>query len=166
MGMSPSPCENPSADPLRAALDEYWMARALMLAETAAERGEVPVGALVVQDGVELGAGWNRPIGDCDPSAHAEIVALRAAASRAANYRLPGTTLYVTLEPCVMCSGAILHARVARVVFAAHDPKAGAAGSVFDVLTTRKLNHAVEVRGGVLGAAAAARLQAFFQARR
>ncbi|MGE3772563.1 MAG: tRNA adenosine(34) deaminase TadA [Gammaproteobacteria bacterium] len=146
--------------------DELYLERALALAEAAARMGEVPVGALVVRDGEVLGEGWNRPIASRDPSAHAEILALRAAAARVGNYRLTGATLYVTLEPCAMCSGALIHARVARVVFGATDPKTGAAGSRLDVLNTTRLNHVVEIRGGVLAAAAAAQLQAFFKARR
>jgi tRNA(adenine34) deaminase len=146
--------------------EERWMRRALELAGRAEAAGEVPVGAVLVQDGEVVGEGWNRPIGAHDPTAHAEIEALRDAARRLANYRLPGTILYVTLEPCVMCAGAILHARVARVVFGARDPKGGAAGSVFDLLGTDRLNHRVEVASGVLADACGQRLQAFFQARR
>ncbi|UCH54295.1 MAG: tRNA adenosine(34) deaminase TadA, partial [Pseudomonadota bacterium] len=121
--------------------DEFWMRRALALARHAEENGEVPVGAVVVHDGEVIGEGWNQPIVSHDPSAHAEIVALRAAAQRAQNYRLPGAILYVTLEPCVMCAGAIVQARLARVVYGAADPKAGAAGSVFSLLTSEQLNH-------------------------
>ncbi len=146
--------------------DERYLERALALADAAARMGEVPVGALVVRDGEILGEGSNQPIARSDPTAHAEIVALRAAAARVGNYRLTGATLYVTLEPCAMCSGALLHARVARVVFGARDPKTGAAGSQLDVLNTTRLNHVVEIRGGVLADAAAAQLQAFFKARR
>ena len=147
-------------------VDERYLERALALADAAARQGEVPVGALLVRDGEILGEGWNRPIASHDPTAHAEIVALRAAAARCGNYRLTGATLYVTLEPCAMCSGAIIHARVARVVYAAPDPKTGAAGSRLDVLNTTLLNHVVDVRGGVLADAAAAQLQAFFKVRR
>ena len=142
------------------------MERAYALAEAAARQGEVPVGALVVHDGVVLGEGWNRPIKSADPTAHAEVVALRAAAARLGNYRLSGATLYVTLEPCAMCSGAILHARLARVVFGAFDPRTGAAGSVLDVLNTSLLNHRVAITGGVLQEATALQLQQFFRARR
>ncbi|MBI4692584.1 MAG: tRNA adenosine(34) deaminase TadA [Gammaproteobacteria bacterium] len=142
------------------------MARALVLADRAAAAGEVPVGAVLVRDGEIVGEGWNRPIGAHDPTAHAEIVALRAAAERIGNYRLTGTTLYVTLEPCAMCSGAIIHARVGRVVYGARDPRTGAAGSVMDVLTTDLLNHRVVVEGGVLARDSAARLQRFFAERR
>ena len=146
--------------------DAGWMRQALLLAQRAREAGEVPVGAVLVRDGAVLGEGWNCPIARSDPSAHAEVMALRAAASRAGDYRLPGATLYVTLEPCVMCAGAILHARLARVVFGALDPKGGAAGSVFTVLGTERLNHRVEVQGGCLGEACAEVLQLFFQSRR
>lgn len=142
------------------------MRRALALAARAEAMGEVPVGALVVRDGEVLGEGWNQPIAAQDPTAHAEVVALRAAAARAGNYRLAGTTLYVTLEPCPMCAGAIVLARVARVVFGAPDPLAGAGGSVFDLLRARELNHRTEVVGGVLADECAARLKTFFQARR
>ena len=146
--------------------DERYLERALALAEAAAREGEVPVGAVIVCDGAVIGEGWNRPISSSDPTAHAEIVALRAAAAGRRNYRLPGAILYVTLEPCAMCSGALIHARVARVVFGAFDPKTGAAGSTLDVLNTELLNHRVEIRGGVLAEVAAAQLQAFFKARR
>lgn len=147
--------------------DEYFMQHALYLAGQAETAGEVPVGAVLVKDSEIVGEGWNRPIGDQDPTAHAEISALRAAARRLRNYRLPGTTLYVTLEPCPMCAGAIVHARVARVVFGATDPKSGAAGSVFDLLPTdQRFNHAVAVQGGLLGAECAERLRTFFRARR
>ena len=142
------------------------MRRALALAAAAAEAGEVPVGAVLVRDGEVRGEGANRPIGACDPSAHAEVVALRAAAAAVRNYRLPGTTLYVTLEPCAMCAGAIVHARVGRVVYAAVDPRAGAAGSVFDVLTGRKLNHHPACEGGLLAEESSALLRGFFRERR
>ncbi len=146
--------------------DERYLERALALAEAAARQGEVPVGAVLVCDGAVIGEGWNRPISSSDPTAHAEIVALRAAAAHRRNYRLPGSTMYVTLEPCAMCSGALIHARVARVVFGAFDPRTGAAGSTLDVLNTERLNHRVDIRGGVLADVAAAQLQAFFKARR
>ena len=152
--------------PLRDEDDAGWMREALLLAQRAREAGEVPVGAVLVREGEVLGEGWNCPITRCDPSAHAEVMALRAAASRVGNYRLPGATLYVTLEPCVMCAGAILHARLVRVVFGALDPKGGAAGSVFAVLGTERLNHRVEVQGGCLGEACGEVLQLFFQERR
>lgn len=143
------------------------MRHALALAARAAVEGEVPVGALLVRDGEIIGEGWNRPIGCHDPTAHAEIMALRDAAGREQNYRLPGSTLYVTLEPCPMCAGAIVHARVARVVFGAWDPKGGAAGSVFDLLPSdHRFNHRTEVEGGVLAAACGDLLRRFFRARR
>jgi tRNA(adenine34) deaminase len=142
------------------------MRHALGLAQKAAEQGEVPVGAVLIRDGAILGEGWNQPITRHDPSAHAEMLAMRAAGSAAENYRLPGTTLYVTLEPCPMCAGAMIHARVERVVFGAFDPKTGAAGSVFDVLTDERHNHRIEVSGGVLEEECAETLRAFFRARR
>jgi len=126
----------------------------------------VPVGAVLVRGESVLGEGWNQPIAAHDPSAHAEMVALRAAAARAANYRLPGTTLYVTLEPCAMCAGALVHARVARVVFGARDPRAGAGGSVLNLLQHPALNHRTEITAGVAEQAAAALLLRFFRARR
>ncbi|WP_346014550.1 tRNA adenosine(34) deaminase TadA [Thiocystis violacea] len=147
--------------------DARWMTRALELARQAAAEGEVPVGAILVRDGEMLGEGWNRPIGAHDASAHAEIQALRHAGQRVGNYRLPGTTLYVTLEPCVMCAGAIIHARVGQVVYGAPDPKAGACGSVFDLLPSdTRFNHRTECRGGVLADACGETLRAFFRARR
>ena len=146
--------------------DDDWMGRALELADRAADEGEVPVGAVVVRGGVELGAGWNRPVGACDPSAHAEIEALRAAARAAGNYRLPGAELFVTLEPCAMCAGAIVQARVARVVFAAADPRAGAFGSAFDLRAVPGLNHRPECSAGVRAEEALERLLAFFRERR
>ncbi|ALN80487.1 putative Cytosine/adenosine deaminase [Lysobacter antibioticus] len=149
-------------------IDERWMRHALALAERAErEDDEIPVGAVLVSaDGAVLGEGWNRNIGSHDPSAHAEIVALREGGRRLANHRLIGTTLYVTLEPCAMCAMAMVHARVARVVFGASDPKTGAAGSVFDLLVDPRHNHRVEVRGGVLGEEAGARLTAYFRRKR
>ena len=142
------------------------MQRALALARQAAAQEEVPVGAVLVRDGVVLGEGANRPIGACDPTAHAEILALRAAAERAGNYRLPGSTLYVTLEPCAMCAGALVQARVARVVYGAGDSRNGACGSVFDVLRSPTLNHRAEITGGVLAEDCAGLLRDFFRARR
>ena len=142
------------------------MSHALDLARRAQAEGEVPVGAVVVFNDQCIGEGWNRPIGANDPTAHAEIEALRAACLSAGNYRLPGATLYVTLEPCVMCAGAMVHARIARLVFGARDPKAGAAGSVFSILDNDSLNHRVQVEDGVGAAESAALLQSFFQARR
>ena len=146
--------------------DEAWMRQAFAEAEVAASVGEVPVGAVVVSNGEIVGRGLNRPIQDSDPTAHAEIMALRAAATAVNNYRLPGTTVYVTLEPCAMCMGAMLHARVARVVFGAYDEKSGAAGSVLDLSNNRKLNHQLEVNGGILADQCGALLQNFFKSRR
>jgi tRNA(adenine34) deaminase len=147
--------------------DQQFMQHALLLAQRAESQGEVPVGAVVVLDGTIIGEGWNQPIGQRDPTAHAEIVALRDAASKVGNYRLPQTTLYVTLEPCPMCAGAIVHARVARVVYAADDPKGGAAGSVFDMLPTdERFNHYVAVKGGVLQQHATELLKTFFRRKR
>lgn len=146
--------------------DLAWMRRALTLARHAGEQGEVPVGAVLVSDGALLGEGWNQPIAGHDPSAHAEMLALRAAARTLGNYRLPGTTLYVTLEPCVMCAGAIVHARVERLVFGARDPKAGAVDSVYDVIARPRLNHVVAWSGGVLEEECGGVLREFFRARR
>ena len=146
--------------------DERWMRRALDLAARAAREGEVPVGAVVVRGGVEIGAGANAPIGGADPTAHAEINALRAASRAAGNYRLPGATLYATMEPCVMCAGAIVHARVGRVVYGTADERWGGAGSVFDVLGCARLNHRPTVRGGVLAEESARLLLEFFRVRR
>jgi tRNA(adenine34) deaminase len=146
--------------------DESWMRRALDLARRAEDAGEVPVGALVVRDGAVLGEGWNRPIAASDPTAHAEILALRNAASTAGDYRLGGATLYVTLEPCPMCAAAIAHARVARLVFGAWDPRQGAAGSVFDLVTAEAMNHRVDAFGGVLSEECGALLRRFFAGRR
>lgn len=146
--------------------DERWMRRALELGQFAQESGEVPVGAVVVRDGETIGEGWNQPITSLDPTAHAEIVALRAAARKIKNYRLSNTALYVTLEPCAMCAGAIVHARVARVCYGAPDPKSGSAGSVFNLLDTSSLNHRVQVAAGVLRDECAEQLRRFFQSRR
>lgn len=145
---------------------DRWMYRALDLAHRAEAEGEVPVGAVVVLNNECIGEGWNRPIGAHDPTAHAEIQALRAAARAVGNYRLPGAVLYVTLEPCVMCAGAMVHARIARLVFGPRDPRAGAAGSVFNVLQDERLNHRVQVVEGVGAEQSSALLQAFFQSRR
>jgi len=142
------------------------MRAALELATQADALGEVPVGALVVQDGKIIGRGYNRPISARDPTAHAEIVALRAAANALGNYRLAGCALYVTLEPCAMCSGAIQHARIAHLIFGATDPKTGACGSVADLFSDSRLNHHTSVRGGVLAEASAHLLQSFFARRR
>jgi tRNA(adenine34) deaminase len=148
------------------ALDEAFMRHALELAREAAALEEVPVGAVIVKDGEIVGEGYNRPISSRDPTAHAEIVALREAARRMGNYRLTDTTLYVTLEPCVMCAGAMIHARVARLVFGARDPKTGAAGSVVDIFSSKGVNHVARVTGEVLAADCGAVLSSFFRARR
>lgn len=148
------------------AADIAYMRQALALAQRAEAEGEVPVGALVVLDHAVIGEGWNRPIATHDPTAHAEIIALRAAASRLGNYRLTGASLYVTLEPCPMCAGAMVQARVARVVYGAADPIAGAAGSVFNILSSPSLNHRAQLQGGVLQEECTHRLKTFFRARR
>ncbi len=148
------------------ALDEHWMAIALAEADEASRRGEVPIGAVVVQAGIEVARAHNEPITRCDPTAHAEVLALRRAARRVGAYRLPGATLYATLEPCSMCLGAALHARVERVVYGATDPKGGAAGSVVDLRALPGVNHRLDVRGGVCAEAAGQRLRAFFETRR
>lgn len=149
-----------------AARDEVFMRHALLLARRAQQAGEVPVGAVVVQSGRILGEGWNRPIGNHDPSAHAEMLAMRAAAQTLGNYRLTDTTLYVTLEPCVMCAGAIIHARVGRLVFGAFDPKAGAVSSVYDVIAQPRLNHRPDWQGGLLETECGDVLRNFFRERR
>ena len=146
--------------------DEYWMRRALGLAERARAEDEVPVGAVLARGDDCIGEGWNRSVSTHDPTAHAEIAALRAGAARLQNYRLPGTTLYVTLEPCAMCAGAIVLARVRRLVYATADLRTGAAGSVFNVLQSDRLNHRVELASGILEREAATLLQAFFRERR
>jgi tRNA(adenine34) deaminase len=146
--------------------DFFFMTMALDLARQAATLGEVPVGAVVVRDGAVIGRGFNRPIGGHDPTAHAEIAALRDAAQQMGNYRLPGATLYVTLEPCTMCIGAMFHARVERVVFGASDPKTGVAGSVLNLFAEPRLNHHAVVEGGLLADECGALLSSFFAARR
>ena len=146
--------------------DEKFMRAALEEAKVAARVNEVPVGAVVVRNGDIIGRGLNRPIQDSDPTAHAEIMALRAAAASAENYRLNDATLYVTLEPCPMCVGAMLNARIARLVFGAYDPKAGAAGSVVDLCDVRQLNHQIEVNGGLLEEKCGSLLRKFFASRR
>jgi len=143
-----------------------WMRQALALAHRAEQCGEVPVGALLIKDEQVIGAGFNTLIADHDPTAHAEMTAIRMAARHVGNYRLPGTTLYVTLEPCSMCAGAIVNARIQRVVYAAKDPKTGAAGSVFNVLDNPALNHRCEVLSGVLAEEAGSMLSEFFRRRR
>lgn len=146
--------------------DEFFMQAALEQARLAGAAGEVPVGAVVVREGEIVGRGFNQPILAHDPSAHAEVMALRDAGARLGNYRLPGCTLYVTLEPCAMCSGAIMHARLVRVVFGARDPKTGVAGSVINLYAERRLNHHAEVTGGVLAEECGQLLSNFFAARR
>ena len=146
--------------------DEQFMREALLLAQQAAELGEVPVGAIVVKDGVIVGRGSNAPIGSQDPSAHAEILALRDAAKKLGNYRLVDCSLYVTLEPCAMCAGAIQHARIGQLVFGAKDPKTGACGSVVNLMTEDKLNHHTEVASGVLESECGQLLSDFFKQRR
>ncbi len=146
--------------------DWYWMEQAFRLAERAALAGEVPVGAVLVRDGELIGSGWNQPIDSCDPSAHAEIVALRNAASNVENYRLPDTTLYVTIEPCAMCAGAMLHARVARLVFGAPEPRNGAIISQLKILENSQLTHQIEWQAGVMAEECKRLIQNFFRARR
>ena len=146
--------------------DANWMRRALELAQRAEAEGEVPVGAVVVIDGVCVGEGWNRPVASCDPTAHAEILALRAAGLARQNYRLDGATLYVTLEPCAMCTMAMVHARIGRLVFGAWDPRQGAAGSAFDLAHSPALNHSLDSFGGVLSEKCGALLKGFFRQRR
>ena len=146
--------------------DEFWMEEALRAAQRALEAGEVPVGAIVVYRGEIIGRGWNRNITDADPTAHAEIVALRQAAAHLSNHRLGDCELFVTIEPCPMCAGALVHSRVKRVVYGADDPKAGAIHSVLQVLNHPQLNHRAEIRGGVLAGRSAELLQSFFRSRR
>ncbi|WP_233575748.1 tRNA adenosine(34) deaminase TadA [Noviherbaspirillum saxi] len=148
------------------AQDTIFMQQALSQAHNAWALGEVPVGAVVVKDGQVIATGFNQPIGNHDPTAHAEVVALRAAAAVLGNYRLPGCELYVTLEPCAMCSGAMMHARLSRVVFGASDPKTGACGSVVNLFAQEKLNHHTELVGGVLAEECAGLLKQFFAERR
>ena len=149
-----------------AASDETWMRRALELAQQARDEGEVPVGAIVVLEGKVVGEGWNRPISGSDATSHAEIEAIRAACRELRNYRLSGATLYVTLEPCAMCIGAMFHARIVNVVFGASDPKTGAAGSVINLFAEQKLNHHARVEGGVLAQESGELLRTFFASRR
>jgi tRNA(adenine34) deaminase len=146
--------------------DRHFMAQALAAAEAARAAGEVPVGAVLVRGDEIIATGFNHPIGSHDPSAHAEMVALRAAAKTVANYRMPGCELYVTLEPCLMCAGAIMHARIARVVFGARDPKTGACGSIVDAFADPRLNHHTRVEGGVLATECGDTLKSFFAQRR
>jgi tRNA(adenine34) deaminase len=150
----------------QADLDHQFMRQAIEQAQLAALEGEVPVGAVLVRDGKVISKAFNQPITHHDPSAHAEMLALRAAAKAEENYRLPGSTLYVTLEPCTMCAGAMLHARVDRVVYGAPDPKTGAAGSVLDVFSSKQINHQTTVEGGVMGEECGQLLRSFFKERR
>lgn len=151
---------------MQAELDRQFMQQALDQAKLAAAAGEVPVGAVLVRDGQVISSGFNRPISNSDPSAHAEMMALRSAAQDESNYRLPGTTLYVTLEPCTMCAGAMLHARVERVVFGAADPKTGAAGSVLNIFSEKQINHQTQVEGGIMSEECGQILRNFFKERR
>jgi len=146
--------------------DQYWMQRALKQAELGAEKEEVPIGAILVKDNEIISAAYNQPIASIDPTAHAEILCIRKAAKIIDNYRLLDTTLYVTLEPCSMCAGAIIQARIPRVVFGAEEPRSGAAGSIFNILQNPLLNHRVEVQSGVMADESAEILRAFFKARR
>lgn len=147
-------------------IDDSWMQQALALAQLAADQGEVPVGAIVVLDGEVIGEGYNQPISGTDPTAHAEVMALRDAARRVGNYRLPGATLYVTIEPCTMCVGAMVHARVERLVYGATEPKAGMVESQFNLLQQPCYNHQIETCGGVLAEACSQIISDFFQRRR
>lgn len=146
--------------------DRHWMDRALQLAARAEDEGEVPVGAVLVREENVLGEGWNRPIKLNDPSAHAEILAMREAGQSEENYRLPGSTLYVTLEPCPMCVGAMLHARIERLVYAATDPKTGALGGAFSLPEAHAHNHVLKIKGGLMAEEASEMLRAFFRKRR
>jgi len=151
---------------MQAELDRQFMQQALDQAKLAVIAGEVPVGAVLVREGRVISTGFNKPITNSDPSAHAEMMAIRAAAQNESNYRLPGTTLYVTLEPCTMCAGAMLHARVERVVFGATDPKTGAAGSVLNVFSEKQINHQTQVEGGIMSDECSQVLRDFFKERR
>jgi tRNA(adenine34) deaminase len=162
--MNDSPLDSRLAS--RVPSHEFFMSRALELARQAEAMGEVPVGAVIVKDNIIVAEGFNRPISGSDPTAHAEIVAMRAAAQVLGSYRLLNTTLYVTLEPCAMCAGAMVHARIQNLVFGASDPRAGAAGSVFNIVQSTALNHRVAIEGGILGDECGALLKAFFIARR
>ena len=147
-------------------LDQQYMRMAIEQAQLAAQSGEVPVGAVLVRDGQVISKAFNKPIANHDPSAHAEMLALREAALAEENYRIPGSTLYVTLEPCVMCSGAMLHARIDRVVYGAQDPKTGAAGSVLDIFSSKQINHQTSVEGGIMSEECGQLLRDFFKGRR
>jgi tRNA(adenine34) deaminase len=150
----------------QAELDQQYMRMAIEQAQLAAQAGEVPVGAVLVRDGQVISKAFNKPITNHDPSAHAEMLALREAALTEKNYRIPGATLYVTLEPCAMCSGAMLHARVGRVVYGAPDPKTGAAGSVLDLFSSKQINHQTSVEGGIMSEECGQLLRDFFKGRR
>ena len=147
-------------------LDQQYMRMAIEQAQLAAQSGEVPVGAVLVRDGQVISRAFNKPIANHDPSAHAEMLALREAALADENYRIPGSTLYVTLEPCAMCSGAMLHARIDRVVYGAQDPKTGAAGSVLDIFSSKQINHQTSVEGGIMSEECGQLLRDFFKGRR
>ena len=147
-------------------VDEEWMQHAFQLAKKSKEHDEVPVGAIVVYEDEIIGKGWNQPISSHDPTAHAEMMALKNAGEKIGNYRLPKSTMYVTLEPCVMCAGAIVHARIARLVYAVDDEKTGACGSVFNVVQTDKLNHRVRIEKGVLEKECQMLIQDFFKEKR
>lgn len=146
--------------------DAKWMQRAFELAEKAKSHDEVPVGAVIVFENQIIGEGWNQPISSSDPTAHAEIMALRDAGNNIGNYRLPNTTMYVTLEPCVMCAGAIVHARLEKLVYAAGDPKTGACGSVFNLLQSEELNHKVDIEQGIMENESRSFIQTFFKEKR
>ena len=148
------------------ALDQHWMRHALALAHHAAEQGEVPVGAVIVANGIVIGEGWNQPISSCDPTAHAEVVALRDAGRRLQNYRLPETTLYVTIEPCTMCAGSMIHARVGRVIYGATEPKSGVVASNPCIFEGSHFNHKIDYLGGVLAEQCAELMSSFFRRRR
>ena len=150
----------------QAELDQQYMRMAIEQAQLAAQSGEVPVGAVLVKDGQVISKAFNKPIANHDPSAHAEMLALREAALAEENYRIPGSTLYVTLEPCAMCSGAVLHARIDRVVYGAPDPKTGAAGSVLDIFASKQINHQTSVEGGIMSEECGHLLRDFFKGRR
>ena len=150
----------------QAELDQQYMRMAIEQAQLAAQSGEVPVGAILVKDGQVISKAFNKPIANHDPSAHAEMLALREAALAEENYRIPGSTLYVTLEPCAMCSGAMLHARIDRVVYGASDPKTGAAGSVLDIFASKQINHQTSVEGGIMSEECGQLLRDFFKGRR
>jgi tRNA(adenine34) deaminase len=150
----------------QAELDQQYMRLAIEQAQLAAQSGEVPVGAVLVRDGQVISRAFNKPIANHDPSAHAEMLALREAALAVENYRIPGATLYVTLEPCAMCSGAMLHARLDRVVYGAPDPKTGAAGSVLNLFSSKQINHQTSVEGGIMSEECGQLLRDFFKGRR